>query len=416
MRERWGERRAGRLSGGGKKVKGDAPGGPSPGRFSPGSVVSEPLRILQLVTVRWFNACAEYALNLSSALAERGHRVVIGGFPGSPPVEEARRRGLQVLDVFDLRSGRFDYPVALHRLRRYLRQSRFDVINAHRAEDHLAAALALAGRRDTPLIRTRGDVRPPKRTPLSRFLYERWTSAHVLTADFMRTRFYGAFRIPPGDLVTIRPGLDVDRFREGLPGRWAARNTLRLPRTARLFGVVGRLAAAKGHLVALEAFAGVASRFPDAHLVIAGAAEELTPAFLSERSQHLGIDRRVILLPRLPDVRPLLAALDVGVVASTHSEAISRVALEFQAAGVPVIGSDMNSIPEIVRHGQTGLIVPPGDAAALGQAMERLLTEPHLAERLGEAGPGQIRRHYGLAAMVEMTERLYRRLGRRQAG
>jgi glycosyltransferase involved in cell wall biosynthesis len=372
--------------------------------------MSEPLRILQLLTVRWYNACAEYAINLSAALAERGHRVVVGGFPGSPPIEEARRRGLQVLDVFDFRSGRLDAPVTLHRFRRYVRHSRFDIVNAHRAEDHLFAALALAGDRTTPLLRTRGDVRPPRRNPLNRLLYERWTDAHVLAADFMRQRFYAPFRIAPERLVTIRPGLDVDAFRRDMPARYPSRDRLGLPRSARLFGVVGRLAAAKGHLVALEAFARLAPRCPEAHLVIAGAAEELTPAFLSERSQHLGIDRRVSLLPRVDDVRTLLAALDVGVVASTRSEAISRVALEFQAAGLPVIGSDLNSIPEIVRHGRTGLIVPPGDAPALAGAMERLMTEPRLLERLGEAGPEQVRRHYGKGAMVELTEHLYRRL------
>ncbi len=371
--------------------------------------VSESLRILQMVTVRWYNACAEYAINLSEGLSARGHRVVVAGLAGSPPLVEARRRGLQVLDVFDFRSGQLQLPVTIHRFGRYLRQSQFDLVNVHRAEDHVVAALAL-GRQGAPLVRTRGDVRPPRRHLLNRWLYEQPTSAHVLAAEFMRLRYYAGFRIPADRLVTIRPGLDIDAWREGAENRWMARDALGLPRGARVVGIIGRLAEAKGHLVALEAFSRLSKRFPEARLVIAGAPEELTHALLSERAQHLGIDRLVKLLPRQDDIRPLMSALDVGLVASTSSEAICRVALEYQALGVPVIGSDLNSIPEMVVHGKTGLIVPPGDAGAMAQAMERLFSEPQLAARLGEAGPDQMRKNYSLPSMLEQTESLYRRL------
>jgi len=373
--------------------------------------VSEPLRILQMVTVRWYNACAEYAINLSAGLAARGHRVVVAGFADSPPLVEARRRGLQVLDAYDFRPGPIHLPITIHRFGRYLRQSRFDLINVHRADDHVAAALALGGQ-GPPLVRTRGDVRPPRRHLLNRWLYERLTAAHVLAAEFMRPRFYAGFRIGAERVVTIRPGLDVEAFRSGPGNRWNVRDALGLPRGARIVGVIGRLAEAKGHLVALEAFSRLAGRFPDARLVIAGAPEGLTPALLWERAQHLGIERLVKLLPRQDDIRPLMSALDVGLIASVSSEAICRVALEYQALGVPVVGSDLNSIPEMVVHGKTGLIVPPGDPTAMAQAIERLFLEPQLAERLGAAGPTQVRENYDLPSMLEQTEALYRRLVR----
>ncbi|HEX7880505.1 MAG TPA: glycosyltransferase family 4 protein, partial [Candidatus Eisenbacteria bacterium] len=339
----------------------------------------------------------------------------VAGHAGSPPLVEARRRGLQVLDAFDFRQGRLDIPWTLGRFRRYLGKSHFDVVNAHRADDHVVAALALE-RNGPPLVRTRGDVRPPRRHLLNRWLYERLTSTHVMAAEFMRTPFYSGFSIPAEKLVTIRPGLDVDAWREGAGNRWNTRDGLAIPRGARLVGVIGRLAEAKGHLVALEAFARLARRFPEARLVIAGAPEELTPALLNERAQHLGIDRVVKLLPRQDDIRPLMAALDVGLIASTASEAICRVALEYQALGIPVVGSDLNSIPEMVVHGKTGLIVPPGDPAAVALSLERLFTEPSLADRLGAAGPDHVRKLYGLKTMVDRTEALYRKLIRENAG
>ena len=151
-------------------------------------------------------------------------------------------------------------------------------------------------------------------------------------------------------------------------------------------------------------------------MLIAGPPEELTPALLSERAQHLGIERQLKLLGRQDDVRPLMAALDIGLIASTSSEAICRVALEYQAMGIPVIGTELNSIPEMVIHGKTGLIVPPNDPAALAQSIERLFTESSLAERLGAAGPDHIAKNYGLDAMLDRTESLYRRLVREAAG
>lgn len=372
--------------------------------------MSDRLHLLQLVTVRWYNACAEYAVRLAAGLAARGHRVVVGGFPGSPPLVRARELGLPVIDAFDFRPGRLDAPRTLLRFRGYLRQNRFDLVNAHRSEDHLFAALALGPRRRAPLVRTRGDVRPPRRHFANRLLYESLTDAHVLAADFMRHRFYDGFRILSERLVTIRPGIDAAAWCAGAPHRQAARNRLGFPPEAQMIGLIGRLTAAKGHAVAIEAFARIAHHFPGARLVLAGETYEVGPDRLEEQIRRRGLEGSVILMGRLPDVRLVMAALDLAVVASTASEAICRVALEYQALGLPVIGSDLNSIPEIVANDRTGLIVPPGDPAALAGAMETLLLDPGLAARLGAAASDNIRRHHGLEAFLDRTEALYRQL------
>ena len=368
------------------------------------------LHILQMATVRWYNACADYAVRISLGLSERGHRVVVGGYPGSPVLQRAKDAGLPVLDAFDFRPGRLSALGAVVQFRRYIAASQFDLVNAHRAEDHVMCALALAQGRKVPLVRTRGDVRPPRRSLPNRFLYERYTAAHILAARFMRQRFYQEFQVAPDRLVTIPPGFHVDSFRAGAPERLRARDQLGLPRHGRVVGLVGRLTAVKGHLVALEAFAQVLKKHPDTRFVIAGAAYDISPAMLRERAHSLGIGASLVFLPQVPDVRTILKALDLGVIASTGSEAICRVALEYGALGIPVIGTDVNSIPEIVVHGKTGLIVPPGDAAALAQALSRLFADPPLMERMGDEGPPHVRENYSLDRMIETTETLYRLL------
>lgn len=369
-----------------------------------------PLRLFQMVTVRWYNACAEYAVRLSAGLAARGHDVTFCGFPDSPPVREARRLGLRVNTDFDLRPGRLDAPAMVLRLAGALRRQRVDLVNAHRAEDHLFAALARTTLPGVRLVRTRGDVRPPRQHGLNRFLYERRTDAHVLAAAFMRERFYGAFQIPADRLVTIPPALDLPAFRRGVPERAAARAALGFAPAAPLVGLVGRWTAAKGLPVALDAFGRVAALRPDARFVLAGEPNEISREALLAMAAAAGLADRLTLLPRLDDIRPLLRALDIGVVASVSSEAICRVAMEYLALGVPVVGSALNSIPEMVPDDVAGLIVPPGDPAALAAALARLLGDEALRQRLGAAGPAVADARFDLVRQLDATEALYARL------
>lgn len=369
-----------------------------------------PLRIFQMVTVRWYNACAEYAVRLSAGLAARGHDVTVCGFPDSPPILAARRLGLAVRTDFDLRPGRLDAPAMVIRLADALRRQRIDLINAHRAEDHLFAALARTTLPGARLVRTRGDVRPPRQHGLNRFLYERRTDAHVLAAHFMRERFYAGFRIPADRLVTIPPALDLGAFRRGVPDRAAARASLGFAPEASLVGLVGRWTAAKGLPVAIEAFGRLAAARPGVRFVLAGAPNEISRDMLTEAATAAGIIDRLTLLPHLDDVRPLMRSLDVGVVASVSSEAICRVAMEYLALGVPVVGSALNSIPEMVPDGVAGLIVPPGDAGALADALTRLIDDDAFRHRLAAASPAVADARFDQTRLLDETEALYARL------
>jgi glycosyltransferase involved in cell wall biosynthesis len=105
----------------------------------------------------------------------------------------------------------------------------------------------------------------------------------------------------------------------------------------------------------------------------------------------------------VPDV---LAAVNVSVLPSL-SEGLSNSILESMAAGVPVVATAVGGTPELVEDGVTGYLVPPRDAAALAAAITRLLDDPTLARRLGEAGRRRVVERFSLAAMVGATERLY---------
>ena len=108
--------------------------------------------------------------------------------------------------------------------------------------------------------------------------------------------------------------------------------------------------------------------------------------------------------------RDLIAALDAGVICSVGSETICRIAMEYMAMGLPVVGTDTNVIPEVVRHGETGIVVPAGDADACAAAMKDFAGAPEKARQMGAFGRTILEREYSLPVFTETTIDAYRKL------
>lgn len=364
---------------------------------------ARPLRLLVMASVRWYNAAAAYAVELARAMQDRGHRVMCVVRPGSPPEAEAARRNLPIWSSADLTArGPVTVFSSLRDLRRLLAAFDPDLVNAHRAEDHLLAALALRGR-GVPLVRTRGDVRPPRNHAANRALYRRATAHHVAAADFMPERFFTPMGVDANRVTVIRPGMDVETFSAGSPSPEQARRDLDLG-PGPWIGLVGRFTAAKGHRTLLGALTRL-DRFPRARVLLSGEANEIDGGELRREATRLGIADRVEVRPRMSDVRGLLRALDVLAVPSVASEAIPRIALEGLALGVPTVASQLNALPEVV--GDAGLLVPPGDEAALARALARALDDEAFRRRAAAAGPDRIRRRYDRRTQIALTERLF---------
>ena len=141
--------------------------------------MSDPLSILLVAPIRFYNAEAEYIRRLALGLLARGHRVVILGRPGSPLLERAQSEGIPVCDRFPLDSLSPAHLLGLtRRLSLYLAQEKFNVVNVHRSEGFVFLARAVHKVRHSfgarpLLVRTRGDMRPVRRDPLNRRLYGR---------------------------------------------------------------------------------------------------------------------------------------------------------------------------------------------------------------------------------------------------
>jgi glycosyltransferase involved in cell wall biosynthesis len=160
----------------------------------------------------------------------------------------------------------------------------------------------------------------------------------------------------------------------------------------------------KGIDVLLEAMAGLAEEglFPTLWIAGEGPQREALERLVQER----GVGSQVSFLGRRDDVADLLGACDIFVLPSRH-EGLGVAALEAMAVARPVVATHVGGLGEAVLHQQTGLLVPPDDAAALRATLARLMREPGLCRSLGAAGPARIAQRYQAEAMVEAYERLY---------
>jgi glycosyltransferase involved in cell wall biosynthesis len=172
--------------------------------------------------------------------------------------------------------------------------------------------------------------------------------------------------------------------------------------------MVARLAPQKGHRVLFDALPAIVARVPNVHVRLVGHEELSTVAELREYAEQRGVADRVT-FEGFRSAVDVMADFDVFVLPSLW-EGFGLVLLEAMAAGRPVVASAVGPIPEIVVDGVTGLLVPPGDAAALAAAITRLLTDPDLAAAFGRAGRARVEAEFGLDTMVARTQALYEEL------
>ncbi len=212
----------------------------------------------------------------------------------------------------------------------------------------------------------------------------------------------------PERLTVIPNGIDCARFVQSGEGE-RVRRELRIPSGAPVVGVLSRLMRIKGHECFLRAAALVAARLPQVRFVIVGdtKVDQAYREALKRMAVSLGLEERVVFTGFRLDVPDLLAALSVSVLPSLGLEGLSNSLLESMAAGIPVVATRVGGTPEIVRDGETGLLVPPGDPDALAEAILRVLGNPMLARTLGQAGRRQVFSRYSLESAVASTERLY---------
>ncbi len=294
--------------------------------------------------------------------ADRGWRVLLAGQPDGRFVGRARAAGLEAVGV-PMR-GAWDLG-AVCSLRRLIRRERVSIVHTHSSVDGWVGGLA-ARAAAVPVVRSRHvSIRIRRRwNPVYRWLADRV----ITSGEAIRTLVIEA-GVDPGRVVAIPAGVDLAEFMGGPGDGEAMRERLGLSRP--VIGSVAMFRGSKGHAYLLDAFATVHARHSAARLLLVG--DGIRRPWVEGLAKARGLGEAIVFTGFRADVPDLLRAMDCFVLASTRTEGVPQSLLQAFAAGVPVVASSIGGIPEVVKDGETGILVPPEDAAALARAIESVL-------------------------------------------
>ncbi len=365
------------------------------------------MKILITANVRWWNAEASYAWEKALGLLTLGHQVIFLVSPGSQILEKASACRIPTYVTAGLNSlNPLKWPGTVPRLRAYLRAEKFDVIDAHRSEGLVLLALAVRGT-GAALMRTRGDMRAPRRDPVNRLIHLRWCAGLSASGNVVAERMATALGCSRSRIEVIYYGVNARYFSPG--DGYALREEWGLKPEHFLVGFIGRVSRVKGLANFLQAASVTVQSHPQTRFLIAVKEDHPDLGTYREMMGKMGLSGMVTFLGHRADINRVYQALDVVAVASLASEANGRVTVEAMACGRPVVATLTGVLPEVVQNGKTGFLVEAGKAAPLAEALRMLADSPDLAREMGRSSRKLVEAKYTRQVMAERTEKFYLR-------
>jgi len=352
------------------------------------------LRPLHVITRLTLGGSAENTLATMLALEAAGYAgsLAVGvAASDAASVNDARRRGATLHDVPGL--GREVGPrdaAALVRLWRLMRAQQPAIVHTHTSKAGFIGRLAarLAG---VPVVihQPHGHIfygyYGPRRTAfyvaLER-LAARWTDRIVTLTERGIDEHLARGIGERAQYRAVPSGVPTAELRAAAPTRGVARARLRLPDDAFVVVGLGRFVPVKGFDVLITALPTLAAAVPSTCVLLVGDGPERVA--LEAQAGRLGVRDRLRCTGVTPDIAVCLAAADV-LAAPSRNEGMGRALVEGMALGLPVVGSEVGGIPAVIADGETGWLVPPGDAAALAEALVELGRDAALCAKLGAA-------------------------------
>lgn len=211
-------------------------------------------------------------------------------------------------------------------------------------------------------------------------------------------------RTPAERIRVIHTGVDLGAL-DGGAGRAETRTALGIPADAFVVGTVGRLYIEKGHRHLIEAVAAMAHQNANVYGLIVGSGPLLDT--LKAQAAEAGVGDRIVLTGYYADLPGALRTMDVFALPTVLDEGFPTVSLEAQAMGLPVVATNRGGTFETMREGETGLLVPAGDGAALASAIGDLIGHRERLEAMGAAARTWVRSQFTLEAMVAAVGETY---------
>jgi len=335
-------------------------------------------------------------LKESVGLGKYGIRVIILCQPGSTIEKNACSEGIEVRTC----SMRRHYDVsAITYILRLIRKEAIDVINTHSGRDSFLAGIAgRISRRKPVIVRTRHLAIPMT----SRITYSLLPHVVVTVSEYVR-RYLIREGVCPENVVTIHTGIDMTKFSpEAVPGN--LRQEMGMAEETPLIGTVAILRRKKGYHVLLDAIPLVLKKAP--HAIFAFVGDGPQKENISGTIEQLGLSGNVRLLGMRWDIPNVLKSIDIFAL-PTLQEALGSAFVEAMAMGKPVIGTNVGGVSEVIKDGSNGYLVEPNNAAALSEAILKVLEDPERGRSMGREGRRMVEELFTNEKMCEKMHDLY---------
>jgi len=370
---------------------------------------TEKLNILVVNSAREWIGEAARCLYLTQLLNANGHNALLVARNGFPLHDHARAAGVTVetLHMTGKFTGILDLADVI-KLATLIAKRRIDVVHTHRGKDHWlgAAAVRLFPRSKRPrLIRTRHVVMPVRQHALNRWFYKKATDTIIAVSEASRASFGLLLeRMKPPHIIYA--GIDGNAFSPEKRDN-GLRASLGVKDSELLVGLIGRLQNIKGQDVFINTAKQVLHKYPHTRFLLCGREAIYTKERYEQLARSLNISDSVIVLNYQDEIAPLIASLDIGVIASLGSEGSSRIAFEYMASGVPMVATRVGCLPEILNDGENGLLVAPGDVGELADAIKQLIDFPELRTKFRDTNRILAVERYSLDRFLRQTLQVY---------
>ena len=328
-------------------------------------------------------------------LNANGHRAWLICDPTSEVMIKARELGTPVVPMS--LKHRIN-PLVSFRIWLFCRRNRVDLIKSYSSKDHwLCLPLYLCG---WPVTRARC-ITDPLGHKKRAFIYRHGCAKIVADAQVIKKEFIEQYGITAKKIEVIGSAVDLEKFSPNRD-RMKFRREVGLSDETPIIVNIGMIRPDKGQFNLVEAARIVRHQRPDAHFVFVGEATggRSREKWVRKAIDRAGLNGNVLMMGYRWDIPDILAAANMVVIASRHTEASPIVLREAFASGRPVVATRVGDVPEIIVHGENGLIVQPNDSNALATAILLFLSDENLAARCAQNGLRYAREHFCFDRMM----------------
>lgn len=337
---------------------------------------------------------------------------------GGPMVEAVRAAGVPV-HIFEvsLPYGKYNPRSYIHvlkslrRIYRYIKETKPDIIHGYLFTAYIVGILCGSWAKVPILVSSRRSLGYFKKDKAWRQIIENYanrkTDEILVNSNAVWDDVIKREKHCDGKVTLIYNGVDLEKFKPRRPEP-EIRAKWRLNQDYLVVGVVANLIHYKGHMEILDAASLLKEDFPNLKFVFVGRDGGMQIRIEKNR-KVLSLENQVILAGSREDVERIIPAFDILLLAS-HEEGFSNVLLEGMACGKPIVATDVGGNPESVKDGETGFIVPARNPGKMAEALKKLLSDPILREKFGQAGRSRVEEHFSLPKLIENMDAFYREI------